>query len=108
MKFPSIVETTTSFAPNVPLGVVNETDVELFTVTPVAAAPPTVIPVTEDKLVPIIPEAVPPAKTPLDTDNEVSVGVANAGASLLVTGVIRVVDDEAEIVTPVLVPVFVR
>ena len=80
-----MVEITTSFDPKVPLGVIKDKEVELFTVTPVADAPPTVMPVVELRFVPISWVEVPPAGSPVFTDNEESIGLEN-GESLLETG----------------------
>jgi hypothetical protein len=85
VKFPSIVETTTSLAPRVPLGVTNETDVELLTTTPVAEVPPTVIPEVELKFVPVTVVLVPPPSVPDITEREATVGDAN-GELLLLAG----------------------
>ena len=62
--------TTISFAPAVPAGVLNRTDVADKTVIFVAATPPTVIPVVPVKLSPVSMVVVPPDKGPWVTLSE--------------------------------------
>jgi 6,7-dimethyl-8-ribityllumazine synthase len=70
---PAAVVTTTSFEPEVPLGVVIVRDVAVFEFI-VAATPPMVTEVALDRLVPVIVTEVPPAVTPEVTLSDVIVG----------------------------------
>ena len=70
---PAAVVTTTSFAPEVPLGVVIVREVAVFEPL-VAATPPIVTEVALDRLVPVITVDVPPTAGPAVTESEVIVG----------------------------------
>jgi hypothetical protein len=70
---PAAVVTTTSFAPEVPLGVVIVREVAVFEPL-VAATPPIVTEVALDRLVPVMTVDVPPTAGPAVTESEVIVG----------------------------------
>ena len=95
MPDPPSVVTTISTAPAAWAGVVAVIDVALFTVTPVAAAPPIVTPVAPVKSLPVMVTGVPPAVMPALGEIAVTVGLgADAAAQLIVTVVVPLLDPD--------------
>ena len=75
------VVTRTLAVPAMPAGLVAVIDVELTTVTPVAAVPPMVTAVAPVKLVPVIVTLVPPRVVPVAGAMLVTVGAGGGGVT---------------------------